>query len=330
MRMIARFTASLALTLISATPGFATDLNLYAGGLHASGPSERTYSWALEYRRPINENFSGSFTWLNEGHPPGHHRDGQAVQLWWHTAPRGSGPVYSVGLGPYHYFDTVRANNAAGYGNDHGWGIVASAEAAWHLNGNWLALLRINRVNVHDSIKSTALVAGVGYRFGATAGSGDTAWIATRERPDASRRDDRLELQGMLGATIVNSFDSDGELAKGIAVRMRAGKHLAGSLSYLNEGSVQHGRRAGLAPQIWLEDDLTERISVGAGVGPYFATRRPDDIDGRSVSKVSVLVSATAAYAISPRWVGRLTWNRVETRYDRDSDVITLGLGYRF
>jgi hypothetical protein len=92
----------------------------------------------------------------------------------------------------------------------------------------------------------------------------------------------------------------------------------------------RRGRRAGLAPQVWLEDDLTERLSVGVGLGPYFALRKPRDADGRSASAVSALISITAAYAITPEWTGRLIWNRVETRYDRDSDVVMLALGYRF
>ncbi|MBR8065882.1 hypothetical protein KDX32_22695 [Burkholderia ambifaria] len=33
---------------------------------------------------------------------------------------------------------------------------------------------------------------------------------------------------------------------------------------------------------------------------------------------------------ISDRWLTRVTWNRVVTRYDRDTDVIQAGLGYRF
>jgi hypothetical protein len=106
--------------------------------------------------------------------------------------------------------------------------------------------------------------------------------------------------------------------------------HLTGSLAYLNEGDVQRGRRAGLAPQIWLEDDLTYRLAVGVGVGPYFAMRKPRRSNRRSASTVSALISITAAYAITPEWIGRLIWNRVETRYDRDADVVMFALGYRF
>jgi hypothetical protein len=138
----------------------------------------------------------------------------------------------------------------------------------------------------------------------------------------------------MLGGTIVNSFDLDADLAAAIALRLRTTENIAFSLTYLNEGKldevrIRPGRRAGLAPQIWLEDDLTARFSVGVGIGPYFITQKPHPSDG-SASAVSILVSATAAYAITPAWIGRLTWNRVRTNYSRDTDVVMFGLGYCF
>jgi hypothetical protein len=320
-RIIGRVcSAAIALTLIA--PAFASELHLYLGGSKSASPSESTYSWAVEYRRPLSEHLSGSFTWLNEGHLPTHHRDGQAVQVWWQTAPARRGPRFEVGLGPYRYFDTVAASNPDGYANVHGWGWLVSAGATWRIGDRWLASLRMNRVQAHDSINSTALVAGLGYRFGA---SGDALTTAVMSSSMDSRRS---ELDVMAGATIVNSLDADAVLAAAIAWRVRATDHLTGSLTYLDEGNAQPDlRRAGIAAQLWLEDHLTDRLSVGVGLGPYFATRKPPSSDGTSTS---ALISVTASYAITPDWNGRLIWNRVATRYDRDSDVVLFALGYRF
>jgi hypothetical protein len=320
-RIIGRVCSSvIAMALIS--PAFASELHLYLGGSKAASPSELTYSWAVEYRHPFSDHLSGSFTWLNEGHTTAHHRDGQAVQAWWHTAPGSRGARLEVGLGPYRYFDTVTASNPDGYANVHGWGWIASAGATWRIGDRWLASLRMNRVQAHDSINSTAIVAGLGYQFGA---SGDAALTPAVMSSSLDSR--RSELDVMAGATVVNSLDADAVLAAAIAWRVRATDHLTGSLTYLDEGNVQPGRRAGIAPQIWLEDNLTDRLSVGVGLGPYFATRKPPQSDGRSTS---ALISVTASYAITPDWNGRLIWNRVETRYDRDSDVVMFALGYRF
>jgi hypothetical protein len=320
MRIRARVYVS-AIAIAASSPGFASELHFFLGAAKASSPSEMTYSWTLEYRSLLSEHLSGSFTWLNEGHEQNHHRDGQAVQLWWHTAPDSRKARFEVGLGPYRYFDTVTASNAAGYINSHGWGWVASAGATWPMRDGWLVSLRVNRVQVPGSISSTGILAGLGYNFGTAS---DTELVG--RSPDSRSS----ELDVMAGATIVNSLDADGELAGAVSWRVRATDHLTGSLTYLYEGNVHPGQRAGIAPQIWLEDDLTKRFSVGVGLGPYFATQKPPATADTSPSNVSALVSVTASYAITPDWVGRLTWNRVATRYDRDSDVVLFALGYRF
>jgi hypothetical protein len=41
-------------------------------------------------------------------------------------------------------------------------------------------------------------------------------------------------------------------------------------------------------------------------------------------------VGLTLAYSISSRWTARAIWNRVTTRDDDDSDIVLIGLGYRF
>jgi hypothetical protein len=193
------------------------------------------------------------------------------------------------------------------------------------MGGNWLNSLRVNRVQVHGSISSTAIVASLGYRFGST---GDAVVKTPAFIPGKNSR--RSELDAMIGGSIVNGLDADANLAMAIAWRVRTTDHLTGSLTYLNEGNVGSGRRTGIAPQIWLEDNLTERFSVGAGLGPYVAIQKPLSSDGESSSPVSALVSVTAAFAIAPNWVGRLVWNRVATNYDRDTDVVMFALGYRF
>jgi hypothetical protein len=313
---------------------FASELQLHLGGLRAGSGTESSYSWALEYRRPISDSLSASFSWLNEGHPEGdirgHHRDGQAAQVWWHTAPSARGLQFEAGLGPYRYFDTVAASNPEGYGNAHGWGLLGSIGATWYLGDGMLTSLRLNRVQTRAGMNTTALVAGVGYRFGATGGGAPESRVASQ--PAAAGR---MELDAMLGGSIVNSLSSEADLAKAISLRYAAGGPFGLSLTYLDEGELDAGgsrigRRAGLAPQLWLQEDLTSRFSVGVGLGPYFATTRLQRSDGQDAPRVAALISVTAAYAMTPSWTGRLVWNRVGTNYDRDTDVVMFGLGYRF
>jgi hypothetical protein len=45
---------------------------------------------------------------------------------------------------------------------------------------------------------------------------------------------------------------------------------------------------------------------------------------------LSGLVSLSASYRFTEHWAARVTWNRVVTRYSRDTDVLLGGVGYRF
>jgi len=38
----------------------------------------------------------------------------------------------------------------------------------------------------------------------------------------------------------------------------------------------------------------------------------------------------TASYRFMPRWTVRLSWNRVVTNYNSDSDIVLVGIGYLF
>ncbi len=328
--LVITFLAGSALSVSS----LATELQLHLGGLRAGAGTETSYSWALEYRRPISEALSASFSWLNEGHPEGlnrdRHRDGLAAQLWWHTAPSARGLRFEVGLGPYRYFDTVASSNPEGYVNAHGWGLLGSIGATWYLGDGILTSLRLNRVQTRAGMNTTALVAGLGYQFDAGGGGASENRVASQPATAG-----RMEFDAMVGGSIVNSLSSEVDLAKAISLRYAPGGPVGVSLTYLDEGELDTGgsrvgRRAGLAPQLWLQEDLTRRFSAGVGLGPYFATRRLRRSDGQDSSRVAALVSVTAAYAITPSWTGRLTWNRVGTNYDRDTDVVLLGMGYRF
>ncbi|MDB5727315.1 MAG: hypothetical protein JWQ00_520 [Noviherbaspirillum sp.] len=327
MRSIARTLLPFCV-MASSSVTCASELALYSGISYTTG-TEATYSWALEYRRAFAERWSGSFTWLNEGHIPDHHRDGHAAQLWWHANGQQAPslrPSFRVGLGPYHYYDTRRASNSRAYADAHGWGLLASAEAIWHINENLFATVRANRVQTRGAGNSTALLAGIGYRFAPTSDRKDDGYPGAAT---ASMR--RLEVDVLAGKAIVNSFESETDTAAALALRYRATRNVTGSFSYIDEGAGRRGEaRQGVAAQVWLEDDLGKRISVGAGIGPYFLIDRARRADGTLPSKVAAVISVTGAYAITDALAARLIWNRVATKDDSDSDVVLVGVGYRF
>ena len=51
---------------------------------------------------------------------------------------------------------------------------------------------------------------------------------------------------------------------------------------------------------------------------------------GPGAGKLSGLVTIAGSYRFNPRWDAQLKWNRVVTTYDRDTDVILAGVGYRW
>jgi len=67
-------------------------------------------------------------------------------------------------------------------------------------------------------------------------------------------------------------------------------------------------------------------------IGPYVAINQTDQLpqDRMGDGRVSGLFAVSASYRFGSRWLARVTWNRVVTRYDRDTDVIEGGIGVRF
>lgn len=300
---------------------------LLAGGSSRAG-SHNTYAWAFEYQEGIGEYFAGSFMWLNEGHVPDHHRDGQAVQLWARLPLVRRQFVISAGVGPYRYFDTTVADLGGSYSNDHGWGVLYSLRAQYYASDRWIAQLQLNRVHVQRGPDATAIMLGVGYQLDAPNGAGPRQWAVGRSSNVTNN-----EVTAYIGKTILNSNES--QSATGGAVDYRVGllKYLDLTVGYLHEGKTSKARRDGLTSQLWATRAFfSDTVTLGFGAGVYYALSEYDNSasSGPGKHQFSGLISITGAYRFTKHWAARLTWNRVVTRYDRDTDVILAGIGYRW
>ncbi|HYA91790.1 MAG TPA: hypothetical protein VEK32_09875 [Thermodesulfobacteriota bacterium] len=71
---------------------------------------------------------------------------------------------------------------------------------------------------------------------------------------------------------------------------------------------------------------LSDCFEVGIGGGIYEAY---DSYRNTSLT-TNGIVSLTGSYRIYNNWATRITWDRVLTSYNRDSDVVLVGLGYEF
>jgi hypothetical protein len=319
----------LALPLMLAGATHAQELTLFGGGLKQSGTQESTSVWAFEYQHPLHENIAASFSWLNEGHVPGHHRDGQSIQIWGRSNLFDRRLSLAAGLGPYRYFDTTPSLAGGGYANLHGWGMVGSLAATYYTDSRWLYQMRFNRIVTQNSMNTSTLMFGIGYLLEPVSERGPHETVP---RQSAATTSDELTL--FLGKTIVNSHESELGTARALEYRRGLARHVDVTLGLLNEGDARLVRRTGITAQIWGVREVlaSDRLVLGIGFGPYLALdryRTPAPGEGGD-SKFSWIFTATAAFRLSQEWNARLSWNRVNTNYHRDTDVILLGVGYRF
>jgi hypothetical protein len=311
---------------LCARGAFAQEISFYGGPL--TGENTHSYSWALDYTEGIGQYVAGSFTWLNEGHIPGHHRDGPVAQLWGRLPLMQRRLVFSLGVGPYRYFDTEAASEGAGYSNTHGWGVVYSARATWYSSHRWTGNLQLNHVQVAGGESTTAVMLGIGYQLDAPGTPGPRDFALPRTSKVTNN-----EITLMAGATILNSLESQTSWAEAIEYRRGLTNYLDATIGYLHEGSGLAARRDGATAQLWLTRAfLDDRLSLGLGAGAYAAIHHGDSGDTRTAGDgiLSGLVSMSASWRVTRNWSARVTWNRVMTRYSRDTDVILGGIGYRF
>lgn len=316
----ARLLAGAAL-LAGALAAQGQDFSVLGGGTQWEDPARRTYGWLLSYSHDLNEHLAASISYRNEGHVPSHHRDGQAAQIWARANPFSPDVTLAVGVGPYYYFDTTIAEGSMDHIDAHGWGAIYSFAATYRRRASpWFYQLRVDHVEGQRSLDTTLVLLGVGRRLDEDGSFLDrSSW--------EGRHGTRNEVVVSAGQTIVNSFESQDATAKGIEYRHAFGPVLRGSIGWINEGDARLIRRNGLVAQGWLEPSFhADQWSMGIGLGAYFAV---DEYHGdRQV--VTGILSMTASYHVTPRWLARLSWHRIMSNYDRDSDIILLGVGYRF
>jgi hypothetical protein len=290
--------------------------------------SERSGSWQIEYNEGLGEHFAYSISYLNEGHLLANHRDGHTVQLWTRFMLLDRRLSLAAGAGPFYYFDTVAAKAGASYSNDHGWGANLSLAATWYMADRWLLQLRSNFIETGAGLDTVSALVGIGYQLEAP--------TASKLRPSAEPQTEKTtnnEVTAYLGRAIVNSFRSEQSVATAVEYRRRLWRFVDGSASWIYEGDKRLTRRNGICSQLWLSRDFfDEQLDLGIGAGAYYSVDRyhiSSDNQGKTRT-VSGIVTMTASYRFHPHWSLRTSWNRIVTNYNRDTDVILGGIGYRF
>jgi hypothetical protein len=289
------------------------------GGMRQnSNTDDTTYTWQIEYLQRFDEHFGWSFSYLNEGHVPNHHRDGPVSQLWAGMNLLQNRLSLAAGLGVYRYFDTAAEKNGT-YADDHGWGAVSSLAATWHVDGPWLVQLRGNWVHSERDVDNISALLGVGCELDAPSDS---------KKPYVTDGPTNNEFILFLGQSATNSFNSDQSVAGILEYRRKLSSFLELTASGVYEGSDGVGVRRGLMTQLWaVRPFFGERLTLGIGGGPYFVI---DAHHFHNEETLAGMFGLTASYKLQPHCILRLTWNRVATNDNSDGDIILVGVGYLF
>ncbi|MGJ7914137.1 hypothetical protein ACI48D_01470 [Massilia sp. LXY-6] len=302
----------------------AQDASLLAGGMRVDqNADDSSFAVALGYNHHLNKYLSVSADYLNEGHPKLHHRDGLGAQLWLHTPVPTRGWSFAAGFGPYYYFDTTTGNGSlADYRNEHGWGQLMSLSARYHLASNAYLETRLSHTHGITSHDTTMLLFGAGYEL--------------RNLPreirlqNAEQGDNVLML--LAGRAIVNSFKSETSTSSGLEYRRTLNPNVEWSVILMNEGKVDAAERKGVSGQVWLLRPFTERTVLEMGFGAYAMRDQLDRTDSHAERDKHMVPIASIGmrYRINDSLRAQLTWSRVITSYERDSDVFLVGAGVAF
>ena len=302
----------------------------FLGGLLPNASFERSsLTWEVDYRQDFYRNFAASIAYVNEGHVPGHHRDGTAWQAWAKVPLFKDRLSLALGAGAYYYFDTqpLPGGDTA---DVHGVAPIYSLSATGYLSNRWFYRVNYNRISPSGQLKVNTLMAGVGFWFGRdkkpTPGKlGDA--------PEEKAYVTENELTVFGGQSVVNTFLSQKAQAYAGEYRRGVMPHLDWTASAIYEGDPEIIRRSGIATQLWFVNTFfNDRISFGGGLGPYVYLDRKHPVSAgqRSPAAVAPLASLTFSVRLSENWITRVMFDRVASSYNRDSDIFLVGLGYRW
>ena len=315
---------------------FCTGLKLHAqeltvlGGVLPKTDAERSsYTWQVDYRQDFARYFAASIGYINEGHLRAHHRDGSGWEVWGVLPFAEDRFSLSLGVGAYYYFDTQPLPGGDSL-NVHGTAPIFSVALTGYFADRWYYRFNYNRIAPSGQINVNTLTAGMGFWFGqdrkpTTGKLGD----APNEKAYVSERE--LTLFG--GQSVLNTFLDQKSLAYAAEYRQGLMSHVDWTASAIYEGNPKIVRRSGISAQIWAVNTFFEdRITVGAGLGPYvfLDKKRPASADKKNPAALAPLVSLTASVRLSENCTLRLIFDRVTTSYNRDADIFLIGLGCRW
>jgi len=313
--------------VLLALPAYAGEISLLGGYGWTDKLVEKTYAWQTQYMEGLGENIAYSLSYVNQGHFIEHHRDGYAANLWARTNLLDKRLSLGLGVGGLLYFDTIKPADGSPQHDYHGWGTMTNVAATWYTDSRVFYQMQGYWVRGDKSFDTLTALAGIGYQLDAPPVPGPD--VKGPHQPEKTV-DNEVTLMG--GETVVNIAGPGKSAAVDLEYRRGIWRYLAVSAGALYEGKSDLIDRYGLTTQLWLAKRfLDDDMSLGAGLGGYFAVdeRRGGSSSGRNVF-VSKIASISGSLKLSEHYDLRATFDRIITTYDRDSDILMGGIGYRF
>jgi hypothetical protein len=307
----------------------AQELDVLYGAMRTEGPARSSYSYQVDYRQDFYRNFAASVGYTNEGHVPGHYRDGTSLEAWARLPWAQNRLALSLGAGAYYFYDTEQAPGG-GSADVHGTAPIVSLAATGYLSDRWFCRAMVNRIMPSNDTKVTTAAVGVGFWFGR---DGKPTPGALGDAPDERHFVSGDEVTVFGGQSVVNTFFNPKGRAYALEYRRGVLAHVDWTASLIYEGNPEIIRRSGVATQAWAVNTFfDDRVAVGIGLGPYFyIDRKHPAADGsNATTAVAPLGSLSLSSQLSAHWSVRLMADRVTSNDNRDADIFLAGLGYRW
>lgn len=251
----------------------AQEFSFLAGAMNTPDvtPNDNGYSWQIDYRHGLYRNVEVSLAWINEGHVLGHHRDGNAFELWYRLPFFENRFRLSFGVGPYYYYDTQPLpGSSTDSVNIHGTAPIYSVSAEGEIYDRWFWRFMVNRINPTTDIKTNTAVFGVGYWLGKDSSMPKGNLPGILERTTFGPGNAKNEFTVFGGWSVVNTLFSEGAFACGAEYRRNLTPNLDGTISYIYEGDPHVVRRSGAGLQVWpVSKSFGDHFEVGFGIGTY-------------------------------------------------------------
>ena len=321
---------ALLLALFLPATAFPQELSWSYGSTRAEGGQGDAGAWQLDFRYRFPRILSVSGSYLNEGHLPGHKRDGLAAQLWAGYPLFRRKVMVDFGAGPYRFSDT-QPRAGGGYADVEGWGLLYSVSGTYFLRSPWYFRLAANGIRPSQDLRTHTYTLGVGYRL--WKGDGESCPLPPEAPCPSSSKSTGDEATAFLGQSVVNSLEDQKGVAAAVELRKGLIDHVDATVSWLHEGDRDVIRRNGVAGELWLVDDWYDRrlaLGVGGGVYAFLDKRNPSPQRGRNPGDLAGILSLTAGWRFGENWITRFEWHRVVSHNNRDTDVFLGGIGYRW